>query len=132
MRLPGALALVLTLALVSATPVLAQDTTERESAVGSLTGAQIDAALTDEGSSLETTRAELGALLEREEVRTIAEDHGFDLEEARTALGSLSHRQASAAAPLVERLEAALLARDTITISVTTVIIILLLLILLT
>ncbi|MEX2529519.1 MAG: hypothetical protein WD960_01995 [Gemmatimonadota bacterium] len=130
MRLPGALALVLTLTFLSATPALAQDITE--SALGSLTGAQIDAALTDEVTSLQTTRAELGALLAREEVRTVAEARGFDLEEARTALGSLSHQQASAAAPLVERLEAALRARDTITISVTTVIIILLLLILVT
>jgi hypothetical protein len=132
MRLPGALALVLTLSLLSAAPALAQDATDRRSAPGSLSGAQIDAALVDAESSLETTRARLGALLQREEVQTVAESRGIDIAEAQTALGSLSHGQAAAAAPLVERLEAAIQSSNTITISVYTVIIILLLLILLT
>lgn len=132
MRFFGALVLSLTIAAVSAAPALAQQAGDPGAEARSLTETQVDAALADRGTTLEQTRSDLSALLNRGEVQAIADEQGFDLDEAKLALGSLSEQQAAAAAPLMEQLEAAMRASNTITISVYTVIIILLLLILLT
>jgi hypothetical protein len=105
---------------------------------GTTDGAQIadaaflDAAVTAHQSAADFTRTNLADLLDRDDVRQVAEDRGIDLERVASAASTLTDDEASAMAPLVERTIEAVRQRGTITIGVTTLIIILLILILVT
>lgn len=109
--------------LACAAPVWAQD--------ARVTGAdELNAAVVERAGEREQQRARLLDVLDRAEVREVAEERGFDMERVRAAAMALSDQDLGAVAPLVESLAGELVGGQTLTITATTLIIILLLVIL--
>jgi hypothetical protein len=129
MRRIRPLALALLAGALWGSPALAQEGPTPADAVGA---AALEAAVLGHESASERTRAQLGDLLARDEVRELAVDRGFDAERLAAAVETLSDRELAQVEPLVAEASEALAQNTTITISVYTIIIILLLLILLT
>jgi hypothetical protein len=130
MRVLPTLALTLLLALATAAPVMAQQPTAPEGQI--VDGAALEAAVTGHERAGDRTRAELSAVLSRDDVRELAAERGIDLDRVEERASSLSDQQLADLAPLVSEAAALPQERITVTISVATIIIILLLLILLT
>lgn len=131
MRMTRTMVLVLLAGSAIALPAHAQQAGETDHAQIA-DAALLDAAVSGHESAADLTRSNLADLLDRDDVRQIAEDRGIDIERVASAASTLSDEEASAVAPLLERTMEAVRQTGTITIGVTTLIIILLILILVT
>lgn len=95
-----------------------------------VTGAELDAMVSERTASADADREALRALLRHPEVREVAEVAGLDVKRAEDAVEVLGPAEVGRLAPQARRLEAALAGGDsTIVISTTALIILLLVLI---
>jgi hypothetical protein len=93
--------------------------------------AELDAAVVTRAEAVEQQREELRSLLQRPEVREVAEKHNVDLERVEGGLGTLSAADLDRLAPVVQSVTGDLAGGQVLTITTTTIILILLLVILL-